>query len=109
MTQPQPSTRIIQALEDVINDEYNERFNATPEGRRIKEVATAMFQRAWHGQRPEQLAMGFPGGDPAKHLARVGNGTVAIMYPLQPAWATYAEHAREAIELTKATEERTDR
>ncbi len=62
------------------------------EGKRIMEVAKAIYQKS--GPRElDCLVTGIPG-----HPCIAGNNAVAVVFPLQPAWATYWAEAVAAIE-----------
>jgi hypothetical protein len=90
-------TELILALTDMVREDYEERFTVNDEAKRVRLVAIALFRRKWGDTDPNTLTMGFPGGT-LDHLVRCGNGTVAITYPLQPAWATYVQEAVATIE-----------
>ena len=76
----------------------------TPEMEKVERVARALAAEDGCGDYMDRIVMGYPSGGSATvpTVARVGRkGCVAIMFPLQPAWATYIRDARAAIEAVE--------
>jgi len=92
------SGKIMQDALDAIRDAFYAEWPDTPQNQRVREIASAMA-KSEYVEDPEQMVMGLPGHDPGRSLARCGNGTVAIHFPIQPAWSTYANRAIEALDL----------
>lgn len=100
MSEITPATAAIFALSDALNAEWATRMGDSPRNARLKAIALAMFKMHHGDADPNQPTMGFAGGNPTL-LERVGNGTVAIRYPLQPAWVTYLGDARTALDIVE--------
>lgn len=79
----------------------------TPEFRKVEQVARVLALEDGVGDYIDRIVMGHPhgGAETVPTIARVGRkGCVAILFPLQPAWATYIRDARSAIEAMKEGE-----
>jgi len=87
------------AMMDRLRTLFDERWPKTPEADRIKSVARELAHNEGYGDYLDYMVMGIPNRDMATvpTLARCGYGTVALMFPIQPCWATYVHKAREAI------------
>lgn len=99
------ATEIILALEKEIAVELDEWSAASTKNARLRKVATAICAAKWGSENTERATMGFSGGN-IDTLSRLGNGTVAIQYPMQPAWATYLREAQAAIDAVDANLEK---
>ena len=94
-----PMTAHILALRDCANTLFDELYGS-PERMKIRKTAIALCQ-AYRGGDPFMLTMG------GKNipLTIAGNEAVAVMYPLQPAWVTFAEQADIAIKAIESADD----
>jgi hypothetical protein len=106
MSEPTPLVKAVLALRAPCNEQYDAWSKATPENARIRAVATAIFRANWGDQDPTEPVMGVPYNSHPDNKGQtqwyLGKGTVAFRFPIQPAWATYLQDARAAIEAVDA-------
>ena len=96
-----PAVQAIFDLRSAINEEWNTWAAATPEGTRLRKIATAIFLREWPHCDPDEVVMGTAGAEFPTSFFRLGKGTVAIRFPILPAWATYLNDARDALKAVE--------
>lgn len=92
------TTKHLIALKATINAEFDAWTAVSPENSQLRAIATAIFKTKNYYASPDEIAMGVPGAQPAYFA----NGTLALRYPLQPAWATYLNEARAALEAVES-------
>lgn len=86
-------TRVLELMA-AVREHYNAWSNSSEETKKLRRVATAIFNQRHYRGDADQITMGIPGSEPC----RAANNTVTICFPMQPAWATYLSEARAAIE-----------
>lgn len=92
-TQEEDATKAaLKELFRLVYLEYEVLSASSPRNQRIAEVAKALCKQ--NGKHTEQITTGTPNWEPCI----AGNNAVALLHPIQPAWATYWEEAVAAID-----------
>jgi hypothetical protein len=100
-----PDAEAVLTMEAAILAEFNRTYPQDERSQRIKRVARAIAIANRQGDYLDRIVMGFPSNTPGSGIAYCGKGTVAILFPLQPCWATYVHDAIAAIEACDAANE----
>jgi len=104
-----PKAKAVRDMMAVIRAEFEKEWHDNPHNRRIRTVARALAMADGISEDYlDEIVMGFAsgGGATVPTIARVGSrGLVAILFPLQPAWAAYARDAQAAIEAVDNTKD----
>jgi len=93
-----PLSKHIRALSDAVNKHFDDMYTS-PRDRKVKAIAISICTARRLGP-PNTLTVG---GHPAVQTL-AGNGAVAIVPPIQPAWVTFVAEADLALKAMESVD-----